>query len=155
MTLQPLSRSPAERAERSFMYWGDRADWLVALTQHRDSDALERSNWRVIVPDMFERFPDDVAIESTNHWAVGWLEYLLVRPNSPAAVAAQAWADKLANYPVADDDDFGMLEYSEEWCVRCDRGTREEHPLNGCQFRSEDDASEIKWRWRTRREVHV
>jgi hypothetical protein len=147
-TLQPLGGS---NSAHSFAYWGERSDWLVALSQHRDSDAIDRSNWRTIAYPLIEAHPEDAAIESFSNWAVGWSEVLLVKPGTPAATAAQDWADKLADYPAADDEDWSLLEYNEEWCVRCDRGTREDHPLTGCRaFRSENDAAEIASRWRYR-----
>ena len=150
-TLEPLHGSAAH----SFAYWGERDGWLIALSQHRDSDTVDRSNWRTIVPLMLTAYPDDAAVESASHWAVGWVEYLLVRPGSPAAVEAQRWADRLASYPLADEEDYGELEYAEEWCVRCDRGTREQHPVTDryghmCRFRSESDAEEIGYRWDAR-----
>jgi hypothetical protein len=139
-------------AAESFAYYGDREGWLIALSQHRDSDALGRSNWRVIVPPMLADHPEDAAVESMNHWAVGWIEYLLVRPGTKAAAKAEEWVDKLDSYPVADEMDWGELEWMEEWCVRCDRGTREQHTGEGWdRFRSKDDASEIADRWRYRR----
>jgi hypothetical protein len=143
-------------AAHSFAYYGDRAGWRIALQVNRDSDALERSNWDVICADMTERFgPEGFedgqwAIERMHHWAVGWVDYLLVRPGTAAHDAALVWVRKLADYPVADDEHFGALERAEEWCARCDRGMRSEHPLAGCQFRSEDDAEEIRWRWSQR-----
>lgn len=143
-TLQPS-------AAASFAYWGERAGWRIAASQHRDSDALERSNYRTITSDILPAYPEDAAVESMSHWAVGWVEYLLVRPGSPAADAAQRWSDRLADYPVADEDDYSALEWTEEWCVRCDRGTREDHPLHGCRFRGESDRDDIGYRWDHRR----
>jgi hypothetical protein len=52
-----------------------------------------------------------------------------------------------------DEADYSELEVDEEWCIRCDRGVRADHPLNGCKFRSEDDAYEIEYLWRHRREL--
>lgn len=157
-TLEPIRSDPAA----SFVYYGEREGWLIALNVHRDSDALERSNWRIITPSILAADPNDAAIERMNHWAVGWIDYLLVRPGSPAQTAAEGWAERLANYPVADEEDFSALEFGEEWCVRCDRGTREDHyettvngaPLNGTcrKFRSADDADEIRYRWQHRKE---
>ena len=150
-TLQAL-RNPD--TTRDSAYWGERGDWLVALSQHRDSDTVDRSNWRVIVPAMLADYPDDAATESMSHWAVGWVEYLLVRPGTPAADAAQTWADKLADYPLADEEDYSLLEWSEEWCARCDRATREEHDggNGGCaRFRSAEDVDDIRSRWDARR----
>lgn len=165
MMLEPLGGS---NTAHSFAYWGERQEWLVALSHHRDSDALERSNWTVITDDLLIRFGDggdggpglegeDIAIESMSNWAVGWTEHLLVRPGTPAAAAAEEWAKRLANYPVANEEHYGLLEWDEEWCVRCDRGIRTDHPLmdrhgHQCKFRSEDDASEIDYAWRHRRD---
>lgn len=148
VTLPELHPSAAE----SFAYWGTRAGWLIALSQHRDSDTIERSNWRTIVPAMLRAYPEDAAVESMSNWAVGWTEHLLVRPGTAAAVAAQRWADKLADYPLADEEDYSLLEWAEEWCVRCDRGTREQHADGSLcpKFRSAEDADEITYRWRNR-----
>lgn len=141
----------------SFAYYGSREGWKVALTVHRDSDALERSNWRVIVPPILEAHPETAAVERMNHWAVGWVDTLLVSPSSPAELAMLEWARRLEEYSVADEDDFYGLESSEEWCVRCDRGTAEEHDtLFPCvRFRSAEDAEEIRYRWRHRRYVRM
>ena len=74
------------------------------LGQHRDSEALERSNYTVVSTDLLGRFgskvsahapaceavgtdwdalpcdcPPDVVVETFRHWAVGWTESLLVR----------------------------------------------------------------------------
>jgi hypothetical protein len=128
--LQPIHGSAAA----SFAYYGERDGWLIGLSVHRDSDALERSNWRTIVPDMLAQHPDDAAIERVSHWAVGWVDYLLVRPGTAAADAAQTWAVKLDGYPVADEEDFSALEYAEEWCVTCDRGDREQHDSTSVEY---------------------
>jgi hypothetical protein len=138
-------------AAESFMYWGERKGWLYALSQHRDSEALTRSNWRVIVPQMLAEYPEDAAVEQFHDAMVGWTEHLLVRPGTPAAAAAEKWHEKLENYPIANEEDFSALEWDEEWCVRCDMGIRTDHPLTRChKFRAADDASEIRWRWENR-----
>ena len=77
------------------------------IAQHRDSDALQRSNFAVVRDDLLDRFeywttghspqcghpaavaagasgalcdcPPDVVVETFRHWAVGWTETWLVR----------------------------------------------------------------------------
>jgi hypothetical protein len=146
-------------ARDSFAYWGDREGWRVALSQHRDSDALDRSNWDIIATDVLsvptdgepEDGLEDAAIESVSHFLVGWVEYLLVRPGSSAERRALEWRERLENYPVADETHYGMLEWNEEWCTRCDSDTRENHPTGRCaKFRSEQDAEDIAYRWHHR-----
>jgi len=151
----PTLRGIADTNGRAtgFMYWGKRGDWSWVLTQHRDSDSVERSNWYVITDDLMTRFPGDVAIESASSSMVGWVEHLLVRPGSLAEAAAMLWRGRLDDYPIADEQHWAMLEYDEEWCVRCDSGIRSDHPLKRChKFRSENDAEEIRWNWRHRRD---
>jgi len=138
---------------RSFIYYGNREGWLIALSVHRDSDALERSNWEIVSEHLIRECGDDVAVERMNHWAVGWVDYLLVRPGSSAIEPALKWKERLANYPVADEEHYSMLEYDEEWCIRCDSGTRQQHPLARChKFRGENDEVEILYAWKHRHE---
>ena len=111
-----------------FAYYGDLYEedgWGRAFGQHRDSDALERSNWQVISTDLKERFPDDIVEESASHWAVGWVETLrvkvLIDPEkgieedniTDAFKAVIEWKDALADYPVADEMHWCELEHDE------------------------------------------
>lgn len=101
----------------------------VILTQCRDSDALERSNYRVAMREL-ERVaaeqpePKDgepwVYDFRAGHWGVGWIETLMVRDNAPEPVirAAEEIVCALADYPVLDDSDYSELEFyeaSEYW----------------------------------------
>lgn len=109
----------------------DRQDWLVApVIRTRDSDCLERSNWTVVTED-FEKtrpcqdtleaqcnpdptdYPQDFETYRFNHWGPGWFEICLVRPGTPCAARAQEWANRLESYPIANEDHFSDLEYTE------------------------------------------
>jgi hypothetical protein len=150
MMFEPIHSSAA----LSFAYYGEHEGWLQTFTQHRDSDAIERSNWDVLDLEFAAKYPDDVIIERFNHWAVGWTEVMLVRPGSVAVAVAQTYAERLDDYPILDEEAYGMLEWDEEWCVRCDRGMRKEHPLPRCpRFRGEAEREDIYWKWRTRRDT--
>lgn len=103
-------------------YWGQ----LGFAGQHRDSDALTRSNHEVIVRDLTERFPESFRVEGSSHWAVGWMDVVRIDTRDDAAVvAAMDWAYALDQYPVADDEHYSKTEHEEdqEW-YRC--GGREE-----------------------------
>lgn len=63
-----------------------------------------------------------------NHWAIGWVDYLLVRPGSHAAAIAQDWARSLADYPLADEGDYGNLV------------TEDNHPGDGYCYCSNDES---------------
>ena len=97
-------------------------DYLIA-TQNRDSDALDRSNYRRIFADLGALSYDErdesgrppVYDFRAGHWACGWVEYLLVRHDAPDAllIAAAEIVAALSDYPVYDDEDYSELEYSE------------------------------------------
>lgn len=86
---------------------------LGPVGQHRDSDALARSNFDVITRDLSEagaRFE----VHSFGHWAVGWVEEIAYDAGDAETVqVVQEWRDALADYPVADDEHFSELEYEE------------------------------------------
>lgn len=128
MRIDPMERGlealADTRAIPDFAYWGDRdlgESWAITFSQHRDSDALERSNFRVIRADLERDFPDDVDDIRCDHWAVGWIDHLLVRvlddsgEVTPAWRRVCEWLDALADYPVADESDLSELEYDEWW----------------------------------------
>lgn len=90
----------------------DHQDWLVApVSTNRDADCLTRSNWYVVTSDIGEG--DDAEIHRFGHWACGWFEIMIVRPGSDAARKAEEWEGALSDYPVASDDHFSDLEYTE------------------------------------------
>jgi hypothetical protein len=102
------------RANGNFAYYGDRQHFGIAFTRHRDSDALERSNFRVAVAAMPQGDKNETwAIERASHFLAGWVEYLLVEPNSAAWTIAEELQARLEDYPVLDENDYGELEAEE------------------------------------------
>lgn len=163
----PPSELQILTTRRGFAYYGDRDGWCVAASVHRDSDALERSNWHTLTADILamrdeggdEDMLADAAVERISHFLVGWVDYLLVRPGTPQAARALEWRHRLELCPVADDVHLRTLLWNEEWCVRCDRARRAEHAAeNGSacsKFRSADHAGNIRSRWRMRRDARA
>lgn len=67
-------------------YWGSLTEWIDSgygptFTKHRDSEALDRSNYDSIEQLFREKFEYglDFVTDSANHWAVGWIEQIVVR----------------------------------------------------------------------------
>ncbi len=97
----------------------------LIMSVHRDSDSLARSNWieaRKILARAagLETVPQDDADSPVydwraGHWAVGWVEYLMVRPDAPAQVleAAQSILNMLEDYPALNEDAWSELEFDE------------------------------------------
>src|SRR4029077_8223285 len=87
---------PILKSGPGFAYYGDREGWYVAASVHRDSDALERSNWHTVscaVLAMEDQGANqdllaDAAVERIRHLIVVWVEYLLSRPGTPQAARA-------------------------------------------------------------------
>ena len=103
------------RAGHPCAYWGERGAWLVVCGRHRDSDALEESNFIATLKRLGGE-SDTVAIEQESHWAVGWVEHLLVNPADIARVEmAQEIRDGLEDYPVVDDETFFQVEHDRFW----------------------------------------
>jgi hypothetical protein len=105
--------------QESFAYYGEleAPPWgqLGFVSQHRDSDALDRSNFQVITEDLQSRFPDAFTIEGSSHWLVGWVDVVRIdTSNDAAVVAAMDWAYQLEQYPVADDEHHSNLEHEED-----------------------------------------
>lgn len=96
----------------------DRQDWLVApVSISRDSDSLAASNWDATLSELGAP-SQDAEIHRFNHWGVGWLEIMLVRPGSDAARKAQDIEDRLRRYPCLDEEDMSRREfdaYKENW----------------------------------------
>lgn len=88
----------------SSCYFGGRGQWLIAAAMHRDSDCLARSNFRTMQKRL-EWAGNLVQIERFSHWAVGWVDYLLVQPDATALVReAEKMREALENYPVLDEE---------------------------------------------------
>lgn len=105
---------------------------FVILARTRDADTMDESNWHIATtveldaqpydpPDRFAERPEAFANRPAvyhwraGHWACGWVEYLMVRPDAPAEVLSTA-ADivaSLADYPILSDDDYSEREWNE------------------------------------------
>lgn len=107
-------RTPEQVAYAVGRETGWNPDETASEREHRDSDALARSNFEVIYRDLSERFGDSVDIARFGHWAVGWVEEIIFDiGNDDCEQAVAAWREKLDSYPVADDEHFSQLEWDE------------------------------------------
>jgi len=85
-------------------------EYFVFLGQHRESDALTRSNFTCAL----RAIGGEAQVVRERHWAVGWVEWIAIHQDDTETLArASAIAERLADYPVLDEDHFGELEYSE------------------------------------------
>lgn len=105
-----------------FGYWGSEdmfVTWgFTNIDQNRDSDTLEKANFKFITEELMGLFPEDYRIETYNHWAVGSVDRLVCRvyeeDTDKKVIAssfylAMEWLDKLDDYPVADEQTYDIM----------------------------------------------
>jgi len=111
--------------------WRDKPEdpelWSFMLGRTRDSDHIENSNYELVLQDFEKAFPDSENLrdERWNHWAVGWVDHLIVKvcnrlPVGDEEVPTTAefqWLcrikEKLSNYPIYNEDDVSEREFTE------------------------------------------
>jgi hypothetical protein len=106
-------------------------DYIV-YAQHRDSGSVDRSNYARILEDVVTKAiehgqrpgieKDPIAGETqwvytfrASHWAVGWVEYIILKqvcPDELVTLVGEIRAN-LADYPVYDEDHLSTLEFNE------------------------------------------
>ena len=87
-------------------------NYVTVLGKHRDSDTLEQSNFDVALEMLGGVDAEELVITSrASHWAVGWVETILVSIDSEEKLKIVAEIlDALDNYPVLDDCDLSERE---------------------------------------------
>lgn len=123
LTLDELRHDSSARPDHYFGSWPGTEGFLLTLAMHRDSDALDRSNFEVAQTRLAEvaaTLPADdepdmgwVTIHRASHWAVGWIEYIWVADTPKLAEAALAMLNALEQYPVLDEMHLSELESTE------------------------------------------
>jgi hypothetical protein len=120
-----IKRPPAELTKWTTpdSYFGHNpvGDYVIA-TRHRDSSILADSNFELTEKRIDEALGENTHDQddeaycysfTTNHWAVGWIQYLILRADAPAAGIDEARKikRKLEDYPILDEDDYSNREY--------------------------------------------
>jgi len=135
--------------------------------QHRDSDVLERANFRAMLNALgfdANKDPSDdcptIADEPTrlivleNHWAVGWVEWIAIHDSDTKGLKiADDCQRALTDYPILDGELFSELENeecSETW-LNCYvprerlKYIRENVSREWCKFRDVREACRGSW----------
>lgn len=89
-------------------------DHYVFLSQIRDSDALQRSNFTKGLEAIGGEVPEMVIVTSASHWACGWIETIYIHKDAHDALRkADEIMGGLKDYPVIDEEHFCELEEAE------------------------------------------
>lgn len=97
-------------------------DWLVGpCGTNRDADVLTQANWKALNNELDKIDPDllDHEVHRFGHWANGWFEIVIIRPNSKCVEFALECESGLANYPVLCENTLADLELESalDWWV--------------------------------------
>ena len=126
MTTEDAASEAAGNWRRFTCFVWDRAreledpdDWAIIYTHNRDSGLLDLSNADAIARALtpFSEADDpDVVFESHAHWAVGHVDGFSVRVFRDGEITGafrtyHDLAERLANYPILDEGDYGEREY--------------------------------------------
>jgi len=109
---------------------------FLLYSRNRDSSILENCNYSAIMRELLAVASSEPEPESgenwvydfrASHWAVGWVEYILIRPDAPKSVIneAESIACALSGYPVFSDDEYSDAQYTEIYHYWERIGTRE------------------------------
>jgi len=113
-----------EKYQRPKNYFGEYYDqYYVLLSRHRDSSILEESNFLAalgILGLSYDNVPschgDDsepphpCIVARANHWAVGWVELLLIHESSSLVDKGKKISESLEDYPVLDDELYSVRQ---------------------------------------------
>ena len=88
----------------------------VIYCRHRDSTILDDVNYGIICKELGAVDDDYTAPVYTfraSHWAVGWVEYVIVRKDAPEETleTASGFICSLADYPSLDDEAYSSEQY--------------------------------------------
>ncbi len=121
--MQRYSKFRPTSFDRSGLGCRDEQEWFVApCSRNRDSGTLTESNWQVQLRELEAIDPDgnDHQVHSFGHWACGWFELVLVRPDSKCFELAEGLEGALSDYPILCEMHWSELELEMHDDGQCD-----------------------------------
>lgn len=127
----------------------DAEEWLVTgIGRHRDSGLLDRVNFDSACARL-ERAGVEHTVKRAGHWAVGWVEDLVIRVGDERAIdAVNAIRAALADYPILDEDAYSEAENEATWDDWCSYGAREFARAIGAEDEDDEEALWAEFRAR-------
>ena len=116
-----MKRKGLELWEKAPNYMGEHYDdYYVGPGRSRDSDALEESNFEAALEMLGGESEPEVIVARSSHWAVGWVEQILVHKDAADKVKILEGIEQTeeANGGVLDDDLYFQKqdeEYQAQW----------------------------------------
>jgi len=87
--------------------------YSAGVGQSRDSSALERSNFAIMLRDLGGG-SESVIVVRERHWAVAWVEWIAIHESATDKLAiAEKNCAAIEEYPILSEDHFSELESEE------------------------------------------
>lgn len=84
--------------------------YYVVYSRHRDSDLITESNWDAILSALGGE-SETVIVTRASHWAIGWMELLLVHEtDSKALEMSDELIRRIEDYPILNEEDYFTRE---------------------------------------------
>jgi hypothetical protein len=89
---------------------------FVIYSRHRDSSIMENVNYNLICAELGavdDDFSAPVYTFRAGHWAVGWVEYIILKKEAPEDVLEKAAEilSALSDYPILSDDAYSEAQF--------------------------------------------
>jgi len=145
MDLKDAAKAAAGNWRKFESFCWDRAcdldapeNWAIIYTHHRDSGLLDQSNAAAIEKSMepFTAADDpDVMAEHHHHWACGWIDGYSIRVFRDGQITEafrtyHALAQRLADYPILDEEGYSRRELEQTLANLPDAAWRLKHDFN-------------------------
>lgn len=132
---------PFNKWQRASNYAGeDYSDYYIIISRTRDSEAIQRSNFDT-TRQLFEENNIQYTNPTFNHWAVGWIEAILIHQSNKDALqfAIEHIHEPLQDYPILNDMLWSEYEHEENtyYCPTCQKDTY--HQENICTICNTED----------------
>jgi hypothetical protein len=87
-------------------------DYLI-YSQTRDSSILSEVNYELIFSELKRLDKENAYDFRASHWACGWIEYILIKKDSPQPLKDKAAEiiQSLSDYPILDDQVYSDTQY--------------------------------------------
>ena len=84
-------------------------NWFVVYGRNRDSEPIQESNFRIMMDELKPDDSEDSSCFRFGHWACGWYEIILVKPDSPSCDIAKTLLETIKEEGFLDEDDVMQL----------------------------------------------
>ncbi len=108
-----LSEFRPTQLDAAGLFRKDKHNWLVCdISVNRDSNVLAQANWKAL-SKILAKFNGDYEVLRFGHWACGWFEIVVIKPDSKCQEEVEKIEKAISDYPVICDITYSQMESEE------------------------------------------